>query len=174
MGGRRSPQPFGRSRQEEESHRIRGSTRVPLATVHVPLPRLDVLAATRTAVFGLGLEAGPQVLHPMMDQDRGRLCGPQNVPDPAHRAYRHGQAAGEVALGGRRILVPRLRARSIDGHELARPSCADAARRDPLATRTLEAIALGVTTRTSARSTRSRPGEARGRSRRAASEELMR
>jgi transposase-like protein len=84
----------------------------------------------------------------MMEQDRERLCGPQNVPDPARRAYRHGQAAGEVTLGGRRILVPRLRARSIDGHELARPSRADAAPRDPLAARTLEAIALGVTTRT--------------------------
>jgi len=33
------------------------------------------------------------------------------------RAYR-GCAVGEVALGGRRLLVPRLRARSVDGHEL--------------------------------------------------------
>ena len=117
------------------------------ATVQVPLPLLDVLADTRTAFFGLCLDAGQQVLRTMMEQDRAQLCGPKNVPNLARRAYRHGQAPGEVTLGGRRILVPRLRARSIDGHELALPSFTYAAGRDPLDARTLEAIAIGVTTR---------------------------
>src|SRR5262249_44396950 len=48
---------------------------------------------------------------------------------------------------GRRILVPRLRARSVDGHELELPSFVYAAGRDPLDARTLEAIAIGITTR---------------------------
>jgi len=43
--------------------------------------------------------------------------------------------------------VPRLRARSVAGHELKLPSFAYAAGRDPLDARTLEAIAIGVTTR---------------------------
>ena len=98
-----------------------------VATVQVPLPLLDVLADTRTAFFGLCLDAGQQVLRTMMEQDREQLCGPKNVPNLARRAYRHGQAPGEVTLGGRRILVPRLRARSIDGDELALPSFAYAA-----------------------------------------------
>ena len=119
----------------------------PLATVQVPLPLLDVLADTRTAFFGLCLDAGQQVLRTMMEHDREQLCGPRNVPNPDRRAYRHGQAPGEVTLGGRRILVPRLRARSVDGHEIALPSFAYAAGRDPLDARTLEAIAIGVTTR---------------------------
>ncbi len=33
----------------------------PVATVQVPLPLLDVLADTRTAFFGLCLDAGQQV-----------------------------------------------------------------------------------------------------------------
>ncbi|MGH8699011.1 MAG: IS256 family transposase, partial [Burkholderiales bacterium] len=115
--------------------------------MQVPLPLLDVLADTRTAFFGLCLHAGEQVLRTMMEQEREQLCGPKNVPDPARRAYRHGQTRGEVTLGGRRILVPRLRARSVDGHELELPSFRYAAQRDPLDARTLEAIALGVTTR---------------------------
>jgi len=119
----------------------------PVATVQVPLPLLDVLADTRTAFFGLCLEAGQQVLRTMMEHDRERLCGPKNAPNPDRRAYRHGQTAGEVTLGGRRILVPRLRARSVAGHELELPSFAYAAHRDPLDARTLEAIAIGVTTR---------------------------
>jgi transposase-like protein len=119
----------------------------PVATVQVPLPLLDVLADTRTAFLGLCLETGQQVLRTMMEQDRERLCGPKNVPNPTRRAYRHGQAAREVPLGGRRILVPRLRARSVDGDELTLPSFAYAAHRDPLDARTLEAVAIGVTTR---------------------------
>jgi transposase-like protein len=119
----------------------------PLATVQVPLPLLDVLADTRTAFFGLCLNAGEQVLRTMMEQEREQLCGPKNVPDAERRAYRHGQTRGEVTLGGRRILVPRLRARSVDGHELELPSFRYAAHRDPLDARTLEAIAIGVTTR---------------------------
>jgi len=119
----------------------------PVATVQLPLPLLDVLADTRTAFFGLCLDAGQQVLLTMMEQDRERLCGPKNVPDPARRAYRGGSVRGEVTLGGRRILVPRLRARSVDGQELALPSFVYAAGRDPLDARTLEAIAIGVATR---------------------------
>jgi putative transposase len=119
----------------------------PVATVQVPLPLLDVLADARTAFFGLCLDAGQQVLRTMMEQDREQLCGPKHVPNPNRRAVRGGSTRGEVTLGGRRILVPRLRARSVDGHELALPSFAYAAGRDPLDARTLEAIAIGVTTR---------------------------
>lgn len=119
----------------------------PVATVQLPLPLLAVLADTRTAFFGLCLDAGQQVLRAMMEQDRERLCGLKHVPNPDRRAYRGGSVRGEVTLGGRRIAVTRLRARSVNGHELALPSFAYAARRDPLDARTLEAIALGVTTR---------------------------
>jgi putative transposase len=119
----------------------------PVATVQLPLPLLDVLADTRTAFFGLCLDAGQHVLLAMMEQDRERLCGPKNVPNPARRAYRGGSVRSAVTLGGRRILVPRLRARSVDRHELDLPSFTYAAGRDPLDARTLEAIAIGVATR---------------------------
>ena len=44
---------------------------------------------------------------------------------------------------GRRILIPRLRARSLKGTELMLPSFVYAAGRDPLDARTLEAMAIG-------------------------------
>ncbi len=119
----------------------------PVATVQLPLPLLNVLADTRTAFFGLCLETGQQVLLAMMEQDRERLCGPKSIPNPARRAYRGGSVRSEVTLGGRRIRVPRLRARSLAGQELDLPSFAYAAGRDPLDARTLEAIAIGITTR---------------------------
>ena len=61
--------------------------------------------------------------------------------------YRHDKVTGEVTLGGRRILVPRLRARSVEGAEVVLPSFAYAAARDPLEAHTLEAMAAGVATR---------------------------
>src|SRR5439155_22582117 len=119
----------------------------PVVTVQLPLPVLDVLADTRTAFFGLCLDAGQLVLRTLMEQEREQLCGPKNVPNPERRAYRGGSVCGEVTLGGRRILVPRLRARSVDGHELELPTFAYSARRDPRDARPLQAIAIGVTTR---------------------------
>jgi putative transposase len=118
-----------------------------VATVQVPLPLLAVLADAQTAFFGLCLTAGQQVFQTLMEQDRTQLCGPKNVPDPARQAYRGGSASSEVVLGGRRIVLPRLRARSVTGDELPLPSFAYASARDPLDARTLEAIAIGVTTR---------------------------
>src|SRR3989442_11059801 len=117
----------------------------PVATVQVPLPLLDVLADTRTAFFGLCLDAGQQVLRTMMEQDRARLCGPKNIPNPDRRAYRGGSVRGEVTLGGRRILVPRLPARSVHRHQLELPHLAFAARRGPVHARTPGAIAISVT-----------------------------
>src|SRR5437879_13294723 len=119
----------------------------PVATVQVPLPLLAVLAAGKRAVFGLGLTAGQQVFQTLMEQDRMQLCGPKNVPDPDRQAYRGGSAPSEVVLGGRRIVLPRLRARRVTGEELTLPSFAYARARDPLDAHTLEAIAVGVTTR---------------------------
>ena len=118
-----------------------------VATVQVPLPLLAVLADAKTAFFGLCLTAGQQVFAAMMEQDRTQLCGPKSVPNPARPAYRGGSTRSEVVLGGRRIVLPRLRARSVTGAELPLPSFAYASAHDPLDARTLEAIALGVTTR---------------------------
>ena len=118
-----------------------------VATLQVPLTLLAVLADAKTAFFGLCLTAGQQVLQTLMEQDRAQLCGPKNVPNPDRHAYRGGSAPSEVVLGGRRIVLPRLRARSVTGEELTLPSFAYASARDPLDAHTLEAIAVGVTTR---------------------------
>ncbi len=47
------------------------------------------------------------------------------------RAYRGGSTPSEVVLGGRRIVLPRLRARSVPGAELPLPSFAYANAHDP-------------------------------------------
>lgn len=132
-------------------------------SVQVPLPMLEVLADLKTAFFGLCLTAGQQVFQAMMEHDREQLCGPTNVPNRERRAYRGGSTPSEVVLGGRRIALPRLRARSVTGAELVLPSVAYAQAQDPLDAYTLDALAVGVATRKYQRTLDPLPAEVRER-----------
>ena len=122
------------------------------AAVRVPLPVLGALASAENAFFDLCVEVGQQVFSVLMEQDREVLCGPKGRHDPNRSANRAGSASSDITLGGRRIPVRRLRARSLEGEELALPSFVYAADRDPLDRRTMEAIACGVSTRKYGRS----------------------
>jgi transposase-like protein len=115
--------------------------------VEIPPQVAAVLANTRSAFFGLCVEAGRQVLEAMMEHDRTALCGPKDRHDTARTAQRAGSAPSAVTLGGRRIEMRRLRARSLDGRELDLPSFAFAAGCDPLDEHVLEAVAAGVSSR---------------------------
>jgi hypothetical protein len=120
-------------------------------TVELPGALRTVLADAQHAFFGLCVSAGQEVLRVFMEQDREVLCGPCNVPNPDRQAYRGGSAPSEIVLGGRRIVVPRLRARTVAGDELPLPSFAAASARDLLDAHTLDAVAIGVATRKYAR-----------------------
>ena len=135
-----------------------------LVEVQIPLGLLSSLEDVRQGFFSLCVSAGRQVLTAMMEQEREALCGPKWMPNPDRRAGRAGTTRSEVTLGGRRIAMQRLRARSMDGRELRLPSFGFAASRDPLDRRTLEAIAVGVSTRKYHRSLDPLPSEESERS----------
>ena len=120
---------------------------VPAAAVQLSLSMEGVLHDVQHAFFGLCVNAGKQVLAAMMEADRVALCGAKGVPDAKRRATRGGHTAGAVVLGGQRIGMRRPRARSTLHGELALPSYAWAAERDPLDAATMHAIAAGVSTR---------------------------
>jgi len=120
--------------------------------VELPVAVLETLSDTRSAFFGLCIEAGRAVLTTMMEEDRTLLCGTRGKHDDDRTAVRGGSTASWVTLGGRRIEMGRLRARTTDGHELELPSFATAAGADPLDHRTMEAIAVGVSMRKYGRS----------------------
>jgi len=135
-----------------------------IVEVQIPLGLLASLEDVREGFFSLCVKAGRQVLTAMMEQDREALCGPKWKRDAERRAIRAGTTRSEVTLGGRRIAMERLRARSIDGGELRLPSFGFAASRDALDHRTVEAIAVGVSTRKYHRSLDPLPVDERERS----------
>jgi transposase-like protein len=120
---------------------------MPAAQVQISIPVQGVLRDVRHAFLGLCVDAGQRVLAAMMEADRVALCGTKGVPDECRRAQRGGSTASRVVLGGQRIVVRRLRARSLQDGELALPSFEWAAADDPLDSATLAAIAAGVSTR---------------------------
>jgi transposase-like protein len=133
------------------------------AIVKLPLPLLSVLADTQSAFLGLCVEAGKQVLDALMEADRTALCGPAGRHHPGRIHGRAGFARSAVVLGGRTIAIERPRVRSRAGEEARLPSFAAAARRDPLARHTLEALAAGVSMRRYGRSLETVPRSLRER-----------
>ncbi len=133
-------------------------------TVEIPLPLLGALANIERSFFDLCIDAGQQVLATMMEQDREDLCGPRWKRDADRKAGRAGTTQSEVTLGGRRIAMKRPRVRSQEGEEMALPSFAFAARRDPLDHHALDAVACGISSRRYARSLDTLPEEIEERS----------
>ena len=104
---------------------------------------LDARASLHDAI----VTAGMSVLGAMLEEDRSRICGPRYAHDPSRRAVRAGHVAGELAMGGRRVRVPRPRARGVDGREVPLSTWGRFACDDPLTPRAVEQMVLGVSTR---------------------------
>src|SRR5258706_5776070 len=121
-------------------------------TIQMPLSLAETCSQLNDQFVALCLAAGQQALIAMMEADRTRACGPKWTSDGARTARRAGSTPSAVTMGGRRIVVKRLRARTVAGTEIALPSFVGVARRDPLDQRTMEAIAVGVATRRYGRS----------------------
>jgi putative transposase len=136
----------------------------PQVAIQLPLPLLSRLKAVKEGFFELCIRVGEQALDALMEQDRTELCGTKWSRDPSRRAVRGGSTSSEITLGGRRVSVRRLRASSVDGQELALPSFAWAADRDPLDEQTWRSMVAGVSTRSYAESLDPLPDELRERS----------
>lgn len=125
----------------------------------VMLAMLDARSTLHEAIVAAGLG----VLGAMLEEDRTRLCGARYAHDADRRASRAGYADAELPMGGRRIQMKRPRVRGADGHEVALPTWDRFASADPLSSRAVEQMVLGVSTRNYARSLEPTPRGVRGR-----------
>jgi hypothetical protein len=133
-----------------------------MATVQIPLPMAAILQDAKQGLLELMVSTGVQVFEAMLEQDREALCGPRWQRKPERCAVRGGSTRSAVTLGRRRMTIQRPRARG--ERELALPSFTWASGRDPLDERTVEAIALGVSSRDYRRSLEALPSDVEERS----------
>src|SRR5262252_10847509 len=76
----------------------------------------ELIGAAKEGVLALSVGVGLAVVQEIFDAEVTRLAGPKGKHDPDRRAYRHGQEACQVTLGGRRVQVSKPRVRSV-AHE---------------------------------------------------------
>jgi transposase-like protein len=133
----------------KESTKNQGSL---LAQLVMPLAAL-----VRKDLLGLVHQLGLQAFAAMLEAERTRLCGERYKHNPSRKATRAGSTRGELALGGRRISVPRPRVVDKEGREVPLSTWAELESNDPLDARALEQMALGVATRKYARSLETLP-----------------
>lgn len=143
---------------------------VEIAPSQVTLTDL-VRADLREFVVSAGIAALTEVL----EREREAVCGPRYAHLPTRRARRAGSAPGELVLGGRRVQVRRPRARTMASEEVALPTWSTFAAEDPLESRAVEQMLVGVTTRRYERSLEALPAElpARGTSKSAVSRRFV-
>jgi putative transposase len=110
------------------------------------------MADARSTLHEAVISAGMTVLGAMLEEDRTKLCGRRYEHDPERRATRAGYTHGELAMGGRRVSVPKPRVRGSDNREMALATWERFAAADPLTARAVEQMVLGVSTRNYARS----------------------
>src|SRR6185295_4041355 len=84
----------------------------------VRLAMTDIAGAAREGLLAMSVAAGMAVMQAMFEAEIAQTCGPKGTHDPNRAAVRHGAGRGSVTLGGRRVLVTRPRARTIEGHEV--------------------------------------------------------
>lgn len=145
------------------------------AKTSAPSERTLMLAeVVRENLFAFVVREGMKALDVVLEREREALCGPAYTRGPAGSAMRWGSTRGKLIMGGQRVSVRRPRVRQ-DGREVALPAWSEFADRDPLNERTLEQIALGVSTRGYRRSVEELPPElsADGAGKSAVSERLV-
>lgn len=148
-----------------------GLTQGVLAQLRQPLAEL-----MRTTLLETVITAGSLEAIRILEEQRQALCGPRHAQIADRAAYRHGHCAGSLVMGGRRVTVPRPRARSLGGRELELPAWQEWSREDPLDERALSQMLLGVSTRGYAGSLEPLPAShaERGTSRSAVSRRFVR
>lgn len=141
-----------------------------LAQLRLPLAEL-----MRTTLLDTVITAGSMRAIEILEEQRQALCGPRHAQDGARQAYRHGYTPGSLVMGGRRVTVPRPRARSLKGQELELPAWQQWSKEDPLEERALAQMILGVSTRGYSRSLEPLPAPLpeRGKSRSAVSRRFV-
>lgn len=108
----------------------------------------DVAVAVKDGLLALSISAGLAVIESIMAEEVEAVCGPKGRHDPNRVAQRHGKERASLAVGGRRVEVPKPRVRSTTGSgEVTLASWEHFTDADPMSEVVLERMLAGVSTR---------------------------
>ena len=110
-------------------------------------PMLTGMATTRHDLLAWVHAHGLAALDELFGAEAVALAGPKGRHQPQRTHHHWGTAATELTFGGRRVQVRRPRVRQTIGGEATLPSVAAFRGRDPLTTRMMQQLLVGVSTR---------------------------
>src|SRR5437660_11679209 len=107
---------------------------------------LTGMATTRHDLLAWVHAHGLAALDELFGAEAVALAGPKGRHQPQRTHHHWGTAATELTFGGRRVQVRRPRVRQTIGGEATLPSVAAFRGRDPLTTRMMQQLLVGVST----------------------------
>lgn len=113
----------------------------------VRLALTDLAGAVREGLLAMSVAAGFAVMQAMFEAEVTAVAGPKGRHDTERSAVRHGTGRGSVTLDGRRVPVPRPRARTVGGHEVPLATYGHFTADDLLSQVVMERMLTGVATR---------------------------
>ena len=110
-------------------------------------PLVDGMTATRQQLLAWVQSAGLVALDAVFRAEATALAGVKGRHDRSRTHHHWGATARRLTFGGRQVSLACPRVRSRDGHEAALPSVVAFRELDPLTSRVMEQLLLGVSTR---------------------------
>ena len=151
------------TKRTEKTGETQGASTEATAVARLLAPLVDGMTTTRHQLLAWVQSAGLVALEAVFHEEAAGLAGPKGRHDPRRTHHHWGATPRQLTFGGRQLSLPCPRVRSREGKEAALPSVLAFRATDPLTTRVMDQLLLGVSTRGYAASLEVAPAGTRSR-----------
>lgn len=151
------------TKRTEKTGGTQGANTEATALARLLAPLVDGMTTTRHQLLTWVQSAGLVALDAVFREEAAALAGPKGRHEPTRTHHHWGATPRQLTFGGRQLSLSCPRVRSRAGQEAALPSVRAFREKDPLTTRVMDQLLLGVSTRGYAASLEVAPAGTRSR-----------
>jgi transposase-like protein len=151
------------TKRTEKTGGTQGASTEATALARLLAPLVDGMTTTRHQLLTWVQSAGLVALDAVFREEAAALAGPKGRHEPTRTHHHWGATPRQLTFGGRQLSLSCPRVRSREGQEAALPSVRAFREKDPLTTRVMDQLLLGVSTRGYAASLEVAPAGTRSR-----------
>jgi putative transposase len=151
------------TKRTEKTGETQEATTEARAVARLLTPLVDGMMTTRHQLLTWVQSAGLVALEAVFREEAAALAGPKGRHEPTRTHHHWGATPRQLTFGGRQLSLSCPRVRSREGQEAALPSVRAFREKDPLTTRVMDQLLLGVSTRGYAASLEVAPAGTRSR-----------
>src|SRR5438093_1071830 len=135
------------TKRTEKTGGTQGANTEATALARLLAPLVDGMTTTRHQLLTWVQSAGLVALDAVFREEAAALAGPKGRHEPTRTHHHWGATPRQLTFGGRQLSLSCPRVRSREGQEAALPSVRAFREKDPLTTRVMDQLLLGVSTR---------------------------